>query len=80
VRSALLQFPDPPAHTIEAALGFRLPFFRQISSGAQSQMHAFVEVVAGLAVATDDVLGDMGTQEVPRLLEEHLIVIGQLNP
>jgi hypothetical protein len=43
-------------------------------------MHAFVEVVAGLAVATDDVLGDMGTQEVACLLEECLIVLGQFDP
>jgi len=43
-------------------------------------VHAFVEVVAGLAVATDDVLGDVGTQEVSRLLQERLIVLDQLNP
>ena len=79
MRASLLEFPDPAAHAVEAALGFRLPVLRQVSRGAQREMHAFIEVVAGLAVAADYVLGDMGTQEVARLVEEGLVVVGQLN-
>ena len=40
-------------------------------------MHTLVEVVAGLPVATADVVGDMGLQKGARLVEEGLIVVGQ---
>jgi hypothetical protein len=43
-------------------------------------MHSLVEVIACLTVAADDVLGDMSTQEFACLVQERLIVAGQLNP
>ena len=43
-------------------------------------MHALIEVVAGLAITPDDVVCDMRAQEVARLVQEGLIVVGQLNP
>jgi hypothetical protein len=42
-------------------------------------MYAFVEVVAGLAVAADDVLSDKRAQKVACLPEKRLVVLGQLN-
>ena len=42
-------------------------------------MHAFVEVVAGLAVTPDDVLGHQLAKLASRLVEEGLVVVGQLN-
>ena len=42
-------------------------------------MHAFIEVVAGLAVTPNHVVCDMRAQEVARLVEEGLVVVGQLN-
>ena len=42
-----------PAHPVEAAFGFRLPFLLQVAGCAERQVNALVEVVAGLAVAAD---------------------------
>jgi hypothetical protein len=42
-------------------------------------MHTLVEVVAGLAVTSEHIVGDLCSQEVAGLLEEGLIVVGQLN-
>jgi len=42
-------------------------------------MHAFIEVVAGLAVTPNYIVCDMRAQEVARLVEEGLVVVGQLN-
>ncbi len=39
----------------------------QVARGAQGQVHTLVEVVAGLAVAADDVLGHHTGQELARL-------------
>ncbi len=43
----------------------------------QRQMHAFVEVVTGLPVTTLDIFCHLGFQEVPRLVEKDLIVVGK---
>ena len=42
-------------------------------------MHTLVEVVAGLAITPKNILGDACAQEVAGLVEEGLIVVGQLN-
>ena len=65
VRPPLLQFPDAPPHPAEAAVGRRLPLPRQVTRRAQRQVHAFVEVVAGLAVAADDVVGHVSRAGTP---------------
>jgi hypothetical protein len=75
----LLQFPDAAPHPAEAAVGLRLPLALQVASSAQRQVHALVEVVTGFAVATLDLLGHMGFEEPPRVLEEGLIVGRQLD-
>ncbi len=41
-------------------------------------MHTFVEVVSGLPVVPDHLVGDVGCQEVANLVEELLILVGQL--
>ncbi len=60
---ALLQLPDAPPHPAEPALGFRLPFAGKISGFPEREVHALVEVVAGLAVAAKDILGDEFAQK-----------------
>jgi hypothetical protein len=42
-------------------------------------MHTLVEVVAGLAVTSEHILGDVCAEEVAGLVLEGLIVVGQLN-
>jgi hypothetical protein len=42
-------------------------------------MHALIEIVARLAVAADDIFGDVGPQKIACFLEEGLIVVRQLN-
>jgi hypothetical protein len=42
-------------------------------------VHALVEVVTGLAVPAKNILGDVCAQEVTCLVEEGLLVLGQLN-
>ena len=77
MRPTLLQFPDAAAHPSEAAFGTRLPLAFEIAGGTQRQMHTFVEVVAGFAVPASDVVGHVGFQEIARLVEKGLIVVGK---
>jgi hypothetical protein len=42
-------------------------------------MDALVEVVSGFPVAAQDVLGDRLLEEGTRLVQEGLVVVGQLN-
>jgi hypothetical protein len=43
-------------------------------------MHALVEVVTGLAVTPDDVVGDEFAQQGAGLVKEGFVLVGQLNP
>ncbi len=78
--ASLLERPDSGPETIEAAFGFRLPLFLQVTRFAQRQVHALIEIVAGLAIAAKHLVGDVGTQEVARFVEERLIVVGEFDP
>jgi hypothetical protein len=39
-------------------------------------VHALIKVVTGLAIAAEDVLGDVPAQEVACLVQERLVVVG----
>ena len=80
MRPTLLQLPDAVPNPVESALGFRLPFACQVSGFAECQMHVLVEVVARLAVAAKDVVGDELAQVCAGLVEERFVLIGQLDP
>ncbi len=80
MRTSLLQLPDAIPQAIEAAIGLRLPLLCQVAGFAERQVHALVEVVAGLAVTANDLIGDMCAQEVTRLVEEGVIVVGEFDP
>jgi hypothetical protein len=41
-------------------------------------VHAFVEVFAGLAIAASDVVGHVGAEKTPDLVEEGPIVLAQI--
>ena len=43
-------------------------------------MHSLVEVVAGLAVPTNHLLGDDGPQKRPHLVAKNAVFIGEFNP
>ncbi len=43
-------------------------------------MDALVEVVSGLTITANHLVGDVGAQEVARLVEEGLIVVGEFDP
>ncbi len=77
--TALLQLPQAITHPAEAALGFRLPLPGEVSRLTESQVHALVEVVSGFAIAAQDVIGHRLLEEGARLVQESLIVVGQLN-
>jgi hypothetical protein len=55
----------------------RLPLLFQVAGGTECQVHAFVEVVAGFAIAAYDVLSHMGFQEIAGLVEKGLIAVGE---
>jgi hypothetical protein len=79
VCAALLQLPDAVADPAESTLGLRLPFAGQVAGFTEREMHAFVEVVAGFAVAADHLVGDDLAQELSRLVQELLVLVGQCN-
>ena len=77
--AALLQLPQAASHAGEAALVLGVPFPVEVAGGAERQVDALVEVVTGLAVPPNDVLGDVFGEEGPRLVEERLVVVCQLH-
>ena len=77
MRAADLQVPDALAYPAEAAVGFGLEVGGQVAGLAESHVHALVEVLAGLPVARNDLVGDDVGQERPELVPERLIVFGQ---
>ena len=58
VGPADLQIPDPPVQRAEAAVGLVVPVSGQVALGGQRHVHAFVEVLPGLAVASAHVVSD----------------------
>ena len=75
-----LEVPDAFPHRAETAVGFRLEVGSQIAGRAERQMHALVEVLAGLPVARDDLVGHDLAQERAELVLERLILVGQHDP
>ena len=63
MRPTDLQVPDALAYPAETAVGFGLEVGGQIAGFAERQVHALVEVLAGLPVARDDLVGHDGSQE-----------------
>ena len=51
MRATDLEIPDALAQPAETALGFGLEIGGQIAGLAECQVHALVEILAGLAVA-----------------------------
>src|SRR6202034_3649981 len=79
VGPADLQIPDPPVQRAEAPVGFVVPVGGQIALGTQRQVHAFVEVLPGLAVSSAHVIGDQFGQERPQPVTEFPVVRGQFD-
>ena len=52
---------------------------RQIARFAQREMHALVEVLAGLAVVPDDLIGDDRGEKIAQLGLEILVVGGEFD-
>ena len=65
-----LEIPEPAAEATEAAVGFVVELGGQVAGLAEREVNAFVEVLAGLAVSPDDLIGDEGLQECPQLVLE----------
>ena len=74
-----LEVPDAFAYPAEAALGLGLEIGGEISRFAQRQVHALVEVLAGLPIARDDLVGHDGFQKRPQLVSEGSVVVGQFD-
>ncbi len=74
-----LQIPDALADPAETAVGLGGEVGCQVTRFAERQMHAFVEVLAGLAVAPDDLVGNEIVQERPEVVPERFIVFRQLD-
>ncbi len=74
-----LEVPDAPAHPVEPAVGFVLEIGGQVAGFAERQVHALIEVLAGLPVARDDLVGHDGFQECAQVIPERPIVVGQFD-
>ena len=79
MRPTLLQLPDAPPHPAESAVARRLPLLFQIPLGTESQVHAFVEVIAGFAVPALDLFGHLRGQKVSGFVEKGLVLVGELD-
>ncbi len=79
MRAPDLEVPDAPAERAESTVGLVLPIRGQVPPGAQRQVDALVEVLAGLPVAADDLLSNKGLQTCPQLVLERLVLFGQLD-
>src|ERR1043165_6514522 len=79
VRSAHFQFPDAAPDRPESARGLGLVVTGQVPGLAQCQMHCLVEVLAGLAVTLDHLVGDHFGQEGPQLIPEGPVFLGELD-
>ena len=64
----------------EAAIGFGLEVGGQIAGFAKRHVHALVEVLAGLPITRNDLVGDDVFQERPQLVPEGPVVGGQFDP
>ena len=74
-----LQVPDAFTDPGESAVGLTLEIGGQVTGLAERQVHTLVEVLAGLAVALDDLVGDEFVQERPEVVPERFIVFRQLD-
>lgn len=77
MKPSLLQLPDPPANPGEATVGFRLPLGLEVAGRPQRKMHTLVEVVAGLPIVPDHLIGDVFREKATHVVEEVLILGGQ---
>ncbi len=58
----------------ESAVGLVLEIGGQVAGLAERQVHALVEVLAGLPVALDDFVGNEIVQERPEVVPERFVV------
>ena len=77
VRATDLQVPDALTYPAEATVGLGLEVGGQIAGLAERQVHTLVEVLAGLPVARNDLVGHDLSQERPQFVLERLILVGQ---
>ena len=68
-----LEFKDSPADRTESPFGLGLPIRGQIARVAQRQMHLFIEVLAELTIAPQNLVGDVFSDERPSLLEKGVV-------
>src|SRR6185437_603115 len=79
VGPADLQIPDTLAQRAEPAIGFIVEVGGQIARGTERQVDALVEVLPGLTVAADHLVGDHVGQELPQPIAEFPVLGGQLD-
>ena len=79
MRATDLEVPDAFTHPAEATVGLVLEVSGQIPGLAEGHVHALVEVLAGLAVAFDDLVGDEFVQERPEVVPERFVFLRQHN-
>jgi hypothetical protein len=74
-----LQIPDPPAQRAEAAIGFLPVITCQVTRGAEREVDVRAEVLAGLAVVADHLVGDERRQERSKVVLEGPVVGGEVD-
>ena len=74
-----LQIPDPPAQRAEAAVGLLPVVTGQITLGAEREVDVRAEVVTGLAVVADHLVGDERRQERSQVVPEGPVVGGEVD-
>ena len=57
-----LEIPEPATEATEATVGLVVELGRQVARLAEGEVNPLVEVLAGLAVSPDDLIGDEGLQ------------------
>lgn len=77
--TADLEIPEPASEATESAVDFVVELGDQVSGLTERKMDAFVEILAGLAVSPDDLIGHQGLQQCPELVLENLVIGGQFD-
>ena len=68
-----LELEDSPANGAESPFGLKFPIRGQISCFAERQMHFLIKVFAELAIAPENLVGDVFSDERPSLFEKGVV-------
>ncbi len=80
VRASDLEFPDAPLDRAETPVGFAPELLFEVPTLAERQVYIFVEVLAGLTIVADHLVGHQVGQVASQLMLQRLIPGGQLDP